>query len=154
MIAIISTYPPQLNWVKVSIRRNGIYLTGLFGFYYYWSSQASLHMYKSLKIRFICLIHGKFCPIISFSLYFFLFRATPAAYGSSRLGVKLELQLLPTAISQQHEIWAGSETYVTAHSNARSLTHRVGAREPVSSWIPVRLVLLSQLGTLYFSIFL
>ena len=37
---------------------------------------------------------------------------------------------------QQHEIWAMSVTYTTAHSNARSLTHWVRPGiEPASSWI-------------------
>ena len=40
-----------------------------------------------------------FCHSLTVFFFFFLFRATPAACGSPRLGVKLELQLLayPTA---------------------------------------------------------
>ena len=82
---------------------------------------------------------------------FCLFRATPAAYGSSRLGVESELQLpayttvaamrdpshicdlhhnspaascscQPTPQSQQCKIRAISVTYTTTHS-AVSLTH-------------------------------
>ena len=47
----------------------------------------------------------------------------------------------PTPQPQQCRIWAASETYTTAHSNTRSLTHwaRPGIK-PVSSWILVRLV--------------
>ena len=51
--------------------------------------------------------------------YYFIFRATPAAYGSSQAGVELELYPL---------------AYTTAHSNAGSLTHWVRPGiEPVSS---------------------
>ena len=43
-----------------------------------------------------------------------IFRDAPVLYGSSRLGFKLELQLLASATFV---------TYITAHGNARSLTH-------------------------------
>ena len=59
--------------------------------------------------------------------------------GVPRLGVELELQL--TAYATVCQIWATSATYITAHDNARSLTH--WARpwiEPVSSWILVRFI--------------
>ena len=56
--------------------------------------------------------------------YFFLFRATPVAYGSSQA---------------RGQIQAASETYATVHQNTRSLTYwdRPGI-EPTSSWILVR----------------
>ena len=43
--------------------------------------------------------------------------------------------------SQQHEIWATSETCITSHGNAGSPTHwvRLGI-EPATLWLPVRLV--------------
>ena len=44
----------------------------------------------------------------------FLFTATPTAYGSSRAGVELELQLEPMSQPQQHLIQATSSTFVAA----------------------------------------
>ena len=40
-----------------------------------------------------------------------------------RLGVELELQLLPIPQTQQLRIQAASASYTTAHGSARSLTH-------------------------------
>ena len=58
-------------------------------------------------------------PIYLFFIfvYFLLFRAVPAAHGSSRA------RGLIGATAQQHEIWAVSMTYTTAHGKAGSLTH-------------------------------
>ena len=64
---------------------------------------------------------------------FLSFRAIPAAYGGSK--VRGQIGTAATSL-QQHETWATSVTYTTAHSNAGSLTH--GARpgiEPLSSWM-------------------
>ena len=42
---------------------------------------------------------------------------------------------------QQHQIWAASVIYITAHGNTRSLTHRVKPGiERATSWFLVRLV--------------
>ena len=57
-------------------------------------------------------------------LLFCLFRAAPAAYGGSQARGQvgtMAASLLPQP--QQHGIQAASETYTTAHGNARSLTH-------------------------------
>ena len=65
--------------------------------------------------------------IFFFFLFFFcLFRATHATYGGFQLGVISQLQL---------------PAYITAHGNARSLTHWASpGTEPPSSWIPVGFV--------------
>ena len=42
-----------------------------------------------------------------------------------RLGIKLELHCQPRPQPQQRRIWAASATYITAHSNAGSLSHWV-----------------------------
>ena len=54
-----------------------------------------------------------------------LFRATPAAYGISGLGVESELQLpaYNTATATSDQIQAASVTYAVLCVNARSLTH-------------------------------
>ena len=58
-----------------------------------------------------------------------------------RLGSSWTCSCQPTPQSQQYQIHAMSETYTTAHSNARSSTHwtRPGI-EPASSWLPARFV--------------
>ena len=59
-----------------------------------------------------------------------------------RLGVESENYSCRTMPQpQQYEIWATSMTYITAHSNAGSLTHwaRPGI-EPASLWILVRFI--------------
>ena len=56
-------------------------------------------------------------------LFFWLFRAVPAAYGSSQGGVKLELHLLAYAIAIAMPDRATFATYTTAHGNVVSLTH-------------------------------
>ena len=48
-----------------------------------------------------------------------------AAYGSSRPGVKSELQLWPMPEPQQYQIKTASANYTTAYGNALSLTHWV-----------------------------
>ena len=59
-------------------------------------------------------------------LFFLFFRATPAAYGSPRLGAELELQL---------------PAYAIPHGNAESPTHWVRSGiEPKSSQIPLGFV--------------
>ena len=77
----------------------------------------------------------------SFFFFFLLYRATPMAYRSSRLGLNQSCSHQPMLQTQQRQIWAASVTYATAHSNAISLTHwsRPGI-EPASSWMLVRFV--------------
>ena len=77
---------------------------------------------------------------VYFSNFFFLFRATPTAYGGSqargRIGATAAAYATATATLG---IQAVSVIYTTAHGNAGSLTH--GGRpgiEPTSSWILVR----------------
>ena len=53
-----------------------------------------------------------------------LFRATPAAYGGSQARGQIRaISRWPMPQPQQHTIPAASATYITAHSNAVSLTH-------------------------------
>ena len=56
-----------------------------------------------------------------FSFFFWLFRAEPAAYGSSQARVELELQ--PTPQPQQLRIQALSATDTAVQGNAESFTH-------------------------------
>ena len=68
-----------------------------------------------------------------------LFRAAPAAYGSSQASRSNQSHSCqPTAQPQQLGIWASSATYTTAHSNAGCLTSRARPGiKPKSSWILV-----------------
>ena len=65
------------------------------------------------------------------TFFFWLFKATPAAYGGSQVK-----GLQPTAQPQQRQIQAAFATYTTAQNNAGSLTHwaRAGIK-PSSSWM-------------------
>ena len=57
-------------------------------------------------------------------LAFVFFRAAPVAYGGSQdQGSSRSYSCWPKPQPQQHQIRAASETYTTAHGNARSLTH-------------------------------
>ena len=78
-------------------------------------------------------------------LFFFvfgLFRAVPAAYGSSQAMDGIGACICwPTPQPQQFQIQAASATYTTGHGNARSLTLWVRpGTEPASSWVLVRFV--------------
>ena len=76
-------------------------------------------------------------------LFFFLFLLGTHLQHMEvpRVGVRLELQLLPTSQPQQCQIPAVSATYTTVHSNAGSLTYWLGAGiKPTSSWILVRFI--------------
>ena len=68
---------------------------------------------------------------------FFLFGATPVAYGSSQARGQIRAAAASQSNPQlqQHWIWVTSATYAIAHSNTRSLTHwaRPGI-QPASSW--------------------
>ena len=88
-------------------------------------------------------------PSAKFSVFFFFFRATPAAYGSSQARVESELQLRPTPQPQQHQIRVTSVTHSEACSNVRSLTHWLRLEiEPASAWILVGfLTLWAAMGT-------
>ena len=76
---------------------------------------------------------GRGCKNIrgKWAFFSFLFRAAPAAYGSSQ-AVAVRVHHKP----QHCGIWAAFATYTTAHSNAGSLTHWARPRiKPVSSQI-------------------
>ena len=86
--------------------------------------------------------HQKFSFFFLFSCFFM---AIPAAYGSSQarqgLNWSCRCSCPPTPQPQQQGMQAMSVTYITAHSNARSLTHWERLEiEPVSSWILVGFV--------------
>ena len=67
--------------------------------------------------------------------FVWLFRAEPVTYGSSQARSQIR-------------------AYITAHGNARSLTHRVRPGiKPASSWILVRFVTTELMGTPFFSFF-
>jgi len=58
-----------------------------------------------------------------------------------RLGSNWSCSCRPTPLLQQHQIWAKSVTYTTAHGKAGSLTHWVRPEiKPVSSWLLVRFI--------------
>ena len=64
--------------------------------------------------------------------FFFLFRATPEAHGSSQP----TRQIGAAAAGLHHNHSNVCATYTTAHSNTGSLTYRVRPKiEPSSSWI-------------------
>ena len=91
-------------------------------------------------------IHSFFC--LNFFFFFFL-RAHSQHMEVSRLGVKSELQLLAYTTAMQHQIWAISATYTTAHSNAGFLTCWARARiKPACSWILVRFTTAEPQGEL------
>ena len=54
---------------------------------------------------------------------YWLFRAAPAAHGSSQVRVELELQLPAYTTATTRRIQAVSVTYTQAHGNTRSLTY-------------------------------
>ena len=125
------------------------------------SENFSFLSYQSISIC-ICIY------IISLSLSLYIYIHTHirhmyihmAFYGcthgiwSSQAGVKLELQLPP--MPQPHRSLTTSVTYTTAHSNARSLTHRARPMiKPTSSWILVVFISTVQhwelpIGNIYF----
>ena len=70
--------------------------------------------------------------------FFFLLRAAPVAHGGSQAR---SYSCRPTPQPQQGQIQVVSETYITAHGNARSLTHRARPGiEPEISHFLVRFV--------------
>ena len=55
--------------------------------------------------------------------------------------VQLDCRCYPIPQPQQHQIWATSVTYTTAHGNAGSSTHWAGPGiEPATSWFLVRFI--------------
>ena len=89
-------------------------------------------------------IRGFFVSLVFFVCLFvflyWLFRATPMAYGGSQPKSWISaVNCQPTPQPQLRQIWASSVTYTTGHGNATSLTHwsRPGI-EPTSSWVLVR----------------
>ena len=68
--------------------------------------------------------HPIYLFIYLFIFVFCLFRATPAAYGSSQArGLIGAVAARPMPEPQPCQIQVESATYSTAHGNARSLTH-------------------------------
>ena len=112
--------------------------------YFTRSSFFSVTVAKGFLILLIFSKKKKKKTVLSFTDFFFsfLFRPIPAAYGCSpRVDIKSELQLKPMPWPQQHQNWAASATYTTAHSNTRSLTYWVGPGiKPISSWILLRFI--------------
>ena len=91
----------------------------------------------------------------SFTIFFFLFRATLAAYGSSQAtGSNRSCRCQPTLQPQWHRIQAMSVTYTPARENSGSLTHWASPGiELVSSQILVGFVnRWATTGTLSFTI--
>ena len=62
------------------------------------------------------------------TLFYCLFRATPAVYGSSRPGLGSEPQLLAYTQPQQCRTQPATVTYTPAHGNARILNALSEAR--------------------------
>ena len=98
----------------------------------------NLHFKQVFQMTGVLLAQGPY--FVFFCLFFSFFKATSIAYVDSQArGSNQSYSCQPQP--QQHGIWAISGTYITAHSNARSLTHwmRSGI-EPSSSWILVRFI--------------
>ena len=69
-------------------------------------------------------VFGVFFFLSFFFFFFCFFMAAPAAYGGFQArGQTRAGRSWPRAQPQQCQIWAPSATYITAHGNARSLTH-------------------------------
>ena len=88
------------------------------------------------------------CVFLFFCFFFFwsfcFFRTTPASYGGSQ-----SYRCWPTAQPQQHQNWAMSATYTTAHSNPGSLTHWARAEfQSAASWFLVGFVSVEPRGEL------
>ena len=109
-----------------------------------WSSQPpSFHLLRNSSLPFP--VFGSpvsWIPRLSFLLFLVcrLFRAMPAAYGSSQ--ARGLIGAAAAGLQHSHHsnavIWTASSTYTTAHHNAGSLTHWGSPRiEPSSSWILV-----------------
>ena len=81
------------------------------------------------------------------TIFFFLFRTSPMAYGGSpaRGPVRAIAAGLYHSQPQQCRIWAMSAAYTTAHGNAWSVTHwkRPGI-EPTTSWSLVGFISAAQ----------
>ena len=77
-----------------------------------------------------------------FFFFFGLFRATPAAYGSSQArGWSGAVAAWPMPQTEQCQIWAGSLTYTTVHGNEGFLTHWANpGLEPASTRVLIRFV--------------
>ena len=94
--------------------------------------------FQLVSLCLFCFFGGFFCFV-----FFFLFRATPAAYGNSQArGLNKICSCWPTPHPQQLGIWGVFVTYTTAQSKARSLTHWVRPGiEPTASWILVGFII-------------
>ena len=97
-----------------------------------------------LKRREITIIQNGGC--LSFFFFFFLSLSFflgphPQLMKIPRLGSNWSWSCQPIPQMQQCQIRGESETYIEAHSNARSLTHWAEPGvEPASSWILVKFV--------------
>ena len=83
-----------------------------------WPKVSCVTLKQSLPC--LCL----FCLQENFLFAFlFLFRATPAAYGSS--WARAWIRVAAVSLYHSHSgIWAATRTYATACGNTRALTHR------------------------------
>ena len=77
--------------------------------------------------------------LLIFCLFFFFFRATPGAYGSSQARNLIGAVAASLQHSHSNTRAKPSATYTTAHGNAGSLTG-AGMVVATSSWILVRFV--------------
>ena len=86
-------------------------------------------------------VPGTLLGTLFFNFYYCFLGLHPWQMGVLRLGSNPSLSCRPTPQPQQLGIQAAPATYITAHSNAGSLTYwaRPGI-EPASSWILVRFI--------------
>ena len=99
-----------------------------------------LSLYRTVHLREVNFMVYKF--YFSKPHFFLVFLGPYPWHTKPRVGAESELQSCwPTPQPQQQGIQATSTTYITAHGNAGSLTHRVRPGiKPTSSWILVRFV--------------
>ena len=88
---------------------------------FYWNDY---YVWQWGSCYFLSIIAHEFDMHLIFRTFFFLFRATTEAYGSSRDRGRVGAAAAAHAQPQQRGIQALSETYNTAHSNAGSFTHQ------------------------------
>ena len=107
-------------------------------------------------VVFVCLF------ALFFFFFFFCFLGLHSRHMEvTRLGPNRSYSCWPTPQPQQHQIWATSSTYTTAHSIAGSLTYwvRPGIEpvrpeiEPATSWFLVRFVSAAPQWELFVSYF-
>ena len=81
-----------------------------------------------LHILFGKMSTESFCPFFNQVVCFCLFRAAPTAYESSQSSSRIGAIAGPTPQLQQHQIWAVSAAYTTAHGNVWSFNPLSKAR--------------------------